>query len=149
MSRIYQIASEHTNFLNKKGYNNRDLNFKGMPDTTFTEIFSSVSEGIIKTWPENKSFEFTINNAGKYDQLQGIAYFKFNYAYNPEKLNLSLISMNIQLHAKSIDLKLNSPKDLPHSCEIPDLIKNPILIYRKYNIKSKTILGHYSKSVKL
>lgn len=149
MSRIYQIASEQRRFLNQKGYNNNALNFKGMPDTLFTDFFNLLSEATIKTWPQNKSFEFQIQTAGKYEQLPGIVYFKFRYAYDPPRADVKLQQLNIQHHAKTIDIKLQGPNDLPQSSDIPDLIQKSTLIHRKYNIKSITKLREPTQSIKM
>ncbi|MBX2924758.1 MAG: hypothetical protein KF746_21330 [Chitinophagaceae bacterium] len=146
MSKLLELISRQRDFLHKKGYNNNDLDFQELPDNVFLDLLDQVSEGILKEWPENKPFEFSIKNAGNYKELGGIAYLQFHFQYVPDSCSLKLTKLNVQFYKKSIDVDISTPEDLPHSSEIPQLLTKPVALRRKYNIQTRTKYGLFTRA---
>lgn len=145
ISKLHELIGNQTNFLHQKGNNEKDLHFPRLPDRVFLDLNVGVSNGILRNWPENKPFEFSITSAGNYKELKGIAYFRFHFQYVPDSYSLRLTRLNVQFYKKSIDVDINSPKDLPHSSEIPQLINRPVVLRKKYNIQTKTKYGYFTR----
>lgn len=144
MTKLLELVGEQTEFLLGKGYISEDLGIPGIPDGMYQSLHSHVSKGILKTWPENKPFEFSFDKVGHYDSLGGAACFKFYFQYIPGSYSIRLTKLNVRFYKKSIDVDISSPQDLPHSSEIPQLLSRPVVLRRKYNIQTRTKYGAFT-----
>ncbi|WP_300601990.1 hypothetical protein [Niabella sp.] len=124
MSLFYTFLDEQIKLLKEKGYDEKSINSPNTEGVLFSELRRNFSFALHQSYSENNAVDFSIDAIGYFNEHKDVICFKFNYQFDPNKCDLSI--KNIELLSASIHCKIpiQSPKDIPHSSEAPEILLN-------------------------
>ncbi|NLU91396.1 hypothetical protein [Chitinophaga sp. Ak27] len=124
MSEYYHILDTHLALLWDKGCREKDLcnpNIEGLLFREFqTKLSTAVNEALRFGYPT----DFTVDAMGWYEtKLENPVNIKLSYRIDLENGNLSIDQLTLEFNGKVTSIPITSNKELPHSGQIPIMVK--------------------------
>lgn len=122
MSLIYKLLEEQINVLKQKGYEEKTINSPDREGLLFSQLHQKFSFAIHQGFAEKEPIDFEILATGFYERHKSIVCFKFNYQFNPDTINLSLVELELLSQGMLSRIPIAMTDDIPHSSEALEIL---------------------------
>ena len=120
---FYNLLEEQISILKQKGYDEKSINSPDREGLLFSQLHQKFSFALHQSFAEKDSIDFEIRATGFYDNHKHIICFKFNYLFNPDTIDLSLVELELLSEGMHTRIPIETINDIPHSSEAPELLQ--------------------------
>ncbi|MEC5143059.1 hypothetical protein [Chitinophaga sp. 212800010-3] len=127
MSEYYHILDIHLNLLRDKGYREQDLCSPNVEGLLFREFQAKLSTAVNEALRFGEPTDFTVDAIGWFkSKLENPVNIKLSYRFDPENGDLSIDQLSLEYNGMVTARRIASNKELPHSGQIPLMVKREI-----------------------
>ncbi|MBZ4188972.1 hypothetical protein [Niabella beijingensis] len=123
MSLFYNLLEEQISILKQKGYEEKMINSPDREGLLFSQLHQKFSFALHQSFAEKDSIEFEIRATGFYENHKSIVCFKFNYLFNPDTIDLSLVELELLSQGMISRIPITTADDIPHSSDALELLQ--------------------------
>lgn len=123
MSPFYNLLEEQISILKQKGYEEKTIKSPDREGLLFLQLHQKFSLALHESFSQKDSIEFEIRATGFYEDHKRIVCFKFNYLFNPDTIDLSLVELELLSQGMISRIPITTADDIPHSSEALEILQ--------------------------